>query len=563
MNLSSTPLPSREPPEVAHCVAPFVAHAVAPFAAPAPASPAEADAPQTSAVPTGPAGRPPGRNARAQGASRGRADTGADIGADRGGVLRTLPWLAAAALALAGCAVGPDYRQPDLAPSAAYPHADVLASRAASAPAPSLDTWWLGFNDPTLTRIVQRALNQNLDLAAAVARVEQARAVAQEAGAALLPQGSLEAGVLKQRRSLASPIGKITNALQGDGRSVALYDVGAAASWEIDVAGGLRRGAEAASAEAEAAEAEHLGVRVTVAAEAADAYFRIRGAQRRIAIAEDQIATNGRLLELVRLRQQDGLAAIREVAQAEALVAQARTTVPPLRIALQTQLNRLDVLMGAEPGTYARELDSDGSVAATTAVVPAISAAEGPAALLRRRPDVIAAERRLAASNARIGVATAEYYPKVSISGLLGFESLQANTLFTAKAFQPTATAGLRWRLFDFGRVDAEVKQAKGANAEALAHYRQSMLRATEDVENAIVTLTQLETQSTELGTEVDAHVRARNASEDAYKGGAVSLYEVLEEDRLLLTARDEQARVVADNARAAVATFRALGGGW
>lgn len=475
----------------------------------------------------------------------------------------SLAAVAAAALALAGCAVGPDYQRPDLTAPATYPHADVLAARPAAAPAPSLDTWWLGFDDPVLTRIVQRALAENLDLAAALARVDQARAVAQEAGAELLPQGSAGASVLKQRQSLVNPIGKLSNALQGDRRSVTLYDVGVAASWEIDVAGGLRRGAEAAGAEAQAAEAQHLGVRVTVAAEAADAYFRIRGAQRRIAIAEDQIATNGRLLELVQLRQQDGLAATREVAQAQALVAQARTTVPPLRIALQTQLNRLDVLMGATPGTYARELDSDGSVAATTAAVPAISAAEGPVALLRRRPDVIAAERRLAASNARIGVATAEYYPKVSISGLLGFESLQANTLFTAKAFQPTIAAGLRWRLFDFGRVDAEVKQAKGANAEALANYRQSMLRATEDVENAIVTLTELENQSKELSTEVDAHVRARNASEDAYKGGAVSLYEVLEEDRLLLTARDEQARVVADNARAAVATFRALGGGW
>lgn len=467
--------------------------------------------------------------------------------------------LVAAALSLAACAVGPDYRAPDLAAPDAYPHAGTLAARPATAPAPSLDTWWQGFDDPVLTTIVQRALNQNLDLAASLARVAQARAVAQEAGAALLPEGSFGASVVKQRQSLVNPIGKISNALQGDRRSITLYDVGAAATWEIDVAGGLRRGAEAATAEAEAAEAQHLGVRVTVAAEAADAYFRIRGAQRRIAIAEDQIETNGRLLELVKLRQQDGLAATREVAQAEALVAQARTTVPPLRIELQTQLNRLDVLMGAQPGTYANELDA----AARLETVPAISAAEGPAALLRRRPDVLAAERRLAASNARIGMALAEYYPKVSISALLGFESLQANTLFTAKAFQPTAAAGLRWRLFDFGRVDAEVKQAKGANAEALANYRQSMLRATEDVENAIVTLTELEKQSQELRTEVDAHVRARNASEDAYKGGAVSLYEVLDEDRQLLASRDQQARVVADNARAAVATFRALGGGW
>jgi len=189
--------------------------------------------------------------------------------------------------------------------------------------------------------------------------------------------------------------------------------------------------------------------------------------------------------------------------------------------------------------------------------------AQGPANLLQRRPDVIAAERKLAASNARIGVATAEYYPKWSLSALLGFESLSAGKLFTAQAFQPTGLAGLRWRLFDFGRVDAEVAHAKGAYAEALADYRKSMLRATQDVEDALISLAQLDVQSRELATEIDAHARARNASEEAYKGGAVSLYEVLEQDRQLLAARDQQARVRTDNARAAVAAFRSLGGGW
>ncbi|WP_341248506.1 efflux transporter outer membrane subunit [Cupriavidus pauculus] len=465
-----------------------------------------------------------------------------------------------ATVALAACsAVGPDYQRPTVATPDAYPHAETLRARQTDAPAPALDQWWTGFDDPQLTRIVQRALDQNLDLAASLARVAQARAAAQEAGAALYPEGNVGGSVTRQRQSVESPLGKLGSAFPGYDRNRTVYDVGVGASWEIDLAGGLRRGAEAASAEAQAAEADHLGVRVTIAAEAADAYFRVRGAQRRIAIAEDQIRTNNRLLDLVRTRQQDGLAARREVAQAEALVAQARTTVPPLRIELQTQLNRLDVLMGAQPGTYANEL----AQWPATQIVPAISAAQGPADLLRRRPDVLAAERRVAASNARIGVATAEYYPKLSLSGLLGFESLSAGKLFTARAFQPTAAAGLRWRLFDFGRVDAEIQQARGANAEALAQYRLSMLRATEDVENAIVTLTELEQQSDELRVEVDAHRRARDASEDAYKGGAVSLYEVLDEDRQLLTARDQQARVVADNARAAVATFRALGGGW
>ncbi|WP_150695576.1 efflux transporter outer membrane subunit [Pandoraea terrae] len=477
------------------------------------------------------------------------------------------------ALWLAGCAVGPDYKAPVADLPTAYAHADALAARHGALPAPSIDRWWSGFDDPALTRIVERALAENLDLAAAMARVTQARAAAQGAGARLLPDVNLNGSAVRQHQSLDSPLGKLASAQPGYNRNQTVYDIGAGASWELDLFGGLRRGAEAASAEAQAAQADSAGVRVTIAGEAADAYFRVRSAQRRLAIAQDQIDTETRLLDIVKVRRGDGLATEREVAQAEALVAQARGTLPPLRIERETQLNRLDVLMGAAPGTYARELTADAArvdrVAAVSGngsgglAVPAIEDAGGPAALLRRRPDVIAAERRLAATNARIGAAVAEYYPKVSLSGVLGFETLAGGRVPSAATFQPLAALGVRWRLFDFGRVDAEVAQAKGANAEALARYRASMLRATEDVENAIVTLTELENQSADLSIEVKAQTRARDSAQDAYKGGAVSLYEVLDANRQLLAARDSQARVHADNARAAVATFRALGGGW
>jgi len=478
----------------------------------------------------------------------------------RRAVAATVTTMAAlATLGLAACAVGSDYRRPPGEMPATYQHAaDLAAVNEARAPI-ALDSWWDGFQDPVLAKIVRRALDENLDMAASVARVEQARAAANFAGAELLPQGNAYGDVTKLRQSLESPLGKIASNAPNYTRGQALYSVGAAATWEIDIAGGLRRGAEAADAELQAAEANHLGVRITVAAEAADAYFRVRGAQARIAIARQQVETNQRLLDLVRLRLGQGIGAEREQAQAEAQLAQTKVTIPPLQIELDTQLNRLDLLMGAQPGTYAAELrDSQGS-----ASVPRIALAEGPVSLLQRRPDVIAAERRLAASSARIGVATAEYYPKVSLSALLGFESLSASKLFTAQAFQPAATAGLRWRLFDFGRVNAEVAGAKGAYAEALARYRKSMLQATSDVEDALIALTQLELQSHELDNEVNAHQRARDASEEAYKGGAVSLYEVLDEDRQLLASRDQQARVKADNARAAVSAFRALGGGW
>jgi outer membrane protein TolC len=182
-----------------------------------------------------------------------------------------------------------------------------------------------------------------------------------------------------------------------------------------------------------------------------------------------------------------------------------------LRTALEAQLNRLDVLMGAQPGTYATELSKPAEIPSAPAIPPGQSASD----LLRRRPDVIAAERHLAASNARIGVAIAEYYPKVSLSALLGFESLSASHVWSAASFQPEATAGLRWRLFDFGRVDAEVAQADSANAQVLLTYRQTVLRATEDVENAFMALAQLELQTHDLVTEVDALARARTPRND------------------------------------------------
>jgi len=183
--------------------------------------------------------------------------------------------------------------------------------------------------------------------------------------------------------------------------------------------------------------------------------------------------------------------------------------------------------------------------------------------VLRRRPDVIAAERHLAASNARIGQALADYYPKVSLAGLLGFESSRPGDLFKSATFQPQGIAGLRWRVFDFGKVSAEVAQAKEANAEALARYQKAVLRAAEEVENAFTSLVQLESHQQELLAEVAALKRARDASQEAYQAGVIALTDVLDADRQLLAAQDELAQTRADSGRAAVGAFRALGGGW
>lgn len=471
-------------------------------------------------------------------------------------VLRTAALCSIIGSTVVGCAVGPRYERPatSLAP---FYSAGAIEGRPASVTA-SLDRWWSGFNDPELSRIVERALVQNLDLAAALARVQQARASAGQAGAQLLPTLDATGQAEAIRQSLESPGGRIGSRLPGFKRDASLYDVGVGASWEIDLFGGLRRGAEAAQAEADAAEADGLGTRVTVAAEAADAYIRVRGDQARLAVAADQIAADTRLLDLVRLRFAKGLATDREVAQGEALLSQARASVQPLKIDLQAQLNRLDVLMGVQPGVFSAELSAQAAIPTAPGIPD-----ETPVNVLRRRPDVIAAERRVAAANARIGQSIAEYYPKISLSGLLGFESGSPGRLFKAETFQPQAQAGLRWRLFDFGRIDGEVRQTRGAEAEALARYRQSVLRAAEDVENAFTLLAQLEARRDELAREVAALTRARDLAQSAYLRGAIALTDVLDADRQLLMAQDELAQTRADVARAAVQSFRALGGGW
>jgi NodT family efflux transporter outer membrane factor (OMF) lipoprotein len=427
-----------------------------------------------------------------------------------------------------------------------------------SPPAP-LDAWWTGFDDPELTEIVKRAIAQNLDLAASVARVKQARAVAKEAGAKRAPNIDLEADSLSFRQSLQSPVGRYGPFFPGYDRNQSYLDLGVGATWETDIFGSLRRGAEAASSEAQAAEAEHLGTRVLVAAEAVDAYLQVRGAQVRIAFANEQISTDEHLLRLVKQRKDAGVSSDREVAQAEAVLAQAKATIPTLHTILETQLDRLDVLMGAQPGTYSASLREPKDIPK----VPAIGASLEATDLLRRRPDIIAAERRVAASNARIGQVLAEYYPKISLSALLGNQSISVGNLFRSTGFQPTATAGLRWRLFDFGRVDAEVKQARGANAEALIQYRSSVLRATEDVEDSLSVLALSARRLSQLEVEIRSLQRAKDLSEQSYNAGVIPLTDVLDADRQLLVAKDDLAATRASTARAAVSSFRALGGGW
>ncbi|WP_310370088.1 efflux transporter outer membrane subunit [Rhodoferax ferrireducens] len=471
---------------------------------------------------------------------------------------RTLLMLAIASLS-AGCAVGPDYARPDTPMPDRYLGETAVAQRHASTTA-DLIVWWEGFGDPQLTRFVTLALEQNLDLAQASTRVAQVRAGLGAANAALLPSGTISAQGARAYQSVETPLGQVLNARPGLDRYGNAYEANLGLGWELDLFGGLRREREAAVAEYQASEAGAAATRLAVAAQTADVYIGIRGLQTRLGIARKQVQTQQDLLSTLQLLYNKGLAAELQVRQVEGALAQVRASIPVLEAGLDTAMNALDVMLGKSPGTYRAELANTGAIPSA----PQIASTGSPGDLLRRRPDLIVAERRLAASNARIGVAIAEYYPKLSLSGLIGSAtSVSSGNLFTSGASQAAGVLGLRWRLFDFGRINAQIDLAKGREAEALAGYRLAILHATEDVENAFSALVKREDQAGILAGGVDSFSRARGASFAAYQKGVVSIVEVLQADESLLRASDMRAQAQTESARAAVAAFKALGGGW
>ncbi|AKA25459.1 efflux transporter outer membrane subunit [Pseudomonas chlororaphis] len=460
---------------------------------------------------------------------------------------------------VAGCTVGPDYSEPNVALPEHFSAQTSKAPQVAAVEA-DLATWWNAFNDPILSQLINRALGQNLDLAQASARIEQARAALGAANAALLPSATVSAQAARARQSLETPLGQVLNSAPSYNRNGSAYEANLNAGWELDVFGGLRRGKEAALADYQASQAGAIATRLAVVAQTADLYLSIRGLQARLDIARHQVDTRQQLLTTIGHLYAKGLAAELQLNQTQGSLNQAQATVPVLQAGLDTAMNALDVMLGEAPGTDSARLTKPAPIPE----VPGLSDMGTPKDLLRRRPDLIVAERRLAASNARIGEAMSEYYPKLSVAALLGSATaVSGANLFSNGASQASAGLGLRWRLFDFGRINAQIDLAKGQEAEALAAYRQSVLRACEDVENAFSALINREQQSARLAQGEAAYAKARATSLVAYEKGVVSLIEVLDADEHLLAAADGRVQAQTESARAAVATFKALGGGW
>lgn len=459
-----------------------------------------------------------------------------------------------------GCMVGPDYHRPQPDVASQFNGTKSLAQRVAPVIKAPTDAWWQGFDDPVLDRVVDTALRQNLTLEQALARTTQAAAYAQSAHAQLLPNGQASASASRARQSLEDPVVAAENAsIPGFDRAGNLYGAGVSSAWEIDLSGGLRRSSHAAIAEYQAAQADVAAARLQVTSNVVDNYLLVRLLQARLGIARDQVKTQGDIEHLVGVLRSRGLAPDQDVKQASSELSVVRASVPLLESRLTAARNGLDVLLGRTPGTTDPDLDKTAPIPSA----PSIAAAGGSAELLRRRPDLIVAERRLAASNERIGQAIGEYYPKVSLSALVGSTTTQGGNLFDGASNEALGTLGIRWRLFDFGRVDAQVKAAKGDYAVKLAGYRESVLEATAEVENSISALVTGDARAQLLSEGERTRTQARDLVQASYQKGNSSYIDLLEtQSRLELIQADRLDASYASSS-SAVALYKSLGGGW
>lgn len=453
---------------------------------------------------------------------------------------------------LAGCTVGPDRPAPE---HAAHPEWRNAAARDQVPQVPvDLTEWWQRFEDPVLDELVARATDGNLDLRESLLRVQEARALRGVAAADQLP--TLDA-VLSYKRMLTSE----TTAF---GRFGALGDhdlwaIGFDASWEVDLWGRVRRGVEAADAVLDGSFEDVRDVFVTTTAETAVTYVTLRSFQARLAIARTNVALQEATLALVQSRFDAGLVGERDLAQASASVESIRANVPFFEAAVLEAENRLAVLLGLNPGELADELAPTLDIPSP----PSEIAVGLPADLLRRRADVRRAEQNLVAENARIGVAQADYYPRLTLVGNLGFESDGAGRLFEHVSGVYGVGPQFRWNIFDAGRVRRRVQAQQARAEQALVQWKRTVLSALEEAENSMTSFVREQARRASL---LAANTHARRAVELAqtqYTEGLSDFQAVLDSQRTLAELDDQLAQSDSAVATHAIALYKSLGGGW
>jgi len=452
-------------------------------------------------------------------------------------------------LILSGCTVGPKYVRPDTTVPEAWNNEPREGPTAEETDPRALAVWWGTLNDATLTGLIERAVVGNLDLMEAKARVREARARRSIQKSGLFP--SLEAaGSAQARRSSEET---------GGGKTSELYAVGFDAAWEVDVFGGLRRGVEAADADLEATNDDLRDTLVTLVAEVALNYIETRTFQARLSVAEANLEAQAQTHQLTEWRFQAGLSDELAVQQARYNMENTRSQMPALRSSLEESKNRLAVLLGEQPGAVHAELEETRPIP----VPPPEIAVGVPADLLRRRPDVHRAERELAAQTARIGEATADLYPKFSLLGSIGLESLSMGSLFAAGSRTYNVGPTITWPIFRAGAIRQNIEVESALQEQALHRYEEAVLTALEEVENALVAFAEEQNRRQSLDRATEAAERAVKISQHQYEAGQTDFNSVLISQRSLLSLQDQLTESEGAVTGNLVRLYKALGGGW
>jgi multidrug efflux system outer membrane protein len=510
-------------------------------------------------------------------------------------------------LALAGCqAVGPDYKRPDIKTPAGYAElaGAAAASTAASQPSvatsrpPQVTQWWATFNDPELDSLIDRAVQSNLDLRQAGQRVLQARAQLVVAGADQYPDVDLGGGYQNARgsKNVTIPSGAFgfappkasksatgsahsRQASSGGGKSAEtpgfvasplgggglpgvttnLYQVGFDAAWELDVFGGIRRSVEASGADLDASIEDRRNVLVTLLAEVARDYVTLRGTQRQIAIAGENLQSQVQTLGLTKDRFNNGFTTQLDVARAQAQVDATAATIPTLEASERSSMHQLAVLLGQAPQALLEELSKPNPIPHAPPEVPVGI----PSELLRRRPDIRRAERQLAAATARIGAATADLYPKFSLTGSFGLDATKPRQVFNWESRYFALSPSVVWPVFDAGRIRANIRVQDAAQEQALTTYESAVLTAMREVEDALVNYGEEQARNRSLVDAVEANRLAVKLASDQYKQGTADFLNVLDVQRSRFDAEDALAQSDRTISANLVALYKALGGGW
>jgi outer membrane protein, multidrug efflux system len=449
---------------------------------------------------------------------------------------------------LSACAVGPNYVKPDVKTADNF----TGATSQTFTQEQGIEHFWEQFSDETLNSLVTDSLQSNHDLRIAFARFQEARAARGESRLDLAPTITASGGYTEQR--FAGP-----QRATVPGGEIELYDAGFDAFWELDFFGRIRRNIEASNAELRAAEADLHDAQVIVIAEVARTYFELRGQQSQLDVARRNVDNQRSTLDLTTARLNAGRGTELDTSRAQAQLSATLGTIAPLEAAVSRSIHRLSVLTGREPTALTNVLTPTRELPP----LPNVIAVGNPADLLRRRPDIKATEQALAADTARIGIAVADLFPRVTFTGSVGYAATNSGSLGDSGTGTRLIAPGISWAAFDIGRVRAQIAGARARTDASLARYEQTVLRALEETEDALVTHARSRERLEHVGASAQASATAARLARTRYDGGISDFLTVLDTERTLLEAEDRLAQSRTDTATSLIAVYKALGGGW